>query len=95
MLICGSYINVTNQPISHNGQVCDQQIHLWNSSISTDKNAPVGVKGDVKIAKKYLGMGGQGKGGFEAKGVSGVKVDVAFIENNMIPCKELKGYEFS
>lgn len=54
----------------------------------------MGVKGDVKIAKKYLGMGGQGKGGFEAKGVSGVKVDVAFIENNMIPCKELKGYEF-
>jgi len=51
----------------------------------------VGVKGDVKIAKKYLGMDGV----FEAKGVSGVKADVAFIENNMIPCRELKGYEFS
>lgn len=47
---------------------------------------PVGVKGDVMIKAPYI------PSDTTFRDVYGVKVDIAFIENNQIPCENLKGY---
>lgn len=81
-----SYVNVTNQPVFANASLrCDQQIVLYNSSVSTGKNAAVGVTGDIFIATPYLPVDSF------FPGVHGLKVDIAFIENNMLECSSLKG----
>lgn len=76
---------MTNQPVFSNGQKCDQQITLYNSSVSTGKNAAVGIKGDIFVAAPYLPKDSY----FDA--VYGLKVDIAFIENNLLDCQTLKG----
>jgi hypothetical protein len=78
-------VNVTNQPIFTNAVKCDQQITLFNTSVSTGKNAAVGVKGDIFVAAPYLPQDSY------FQGVYGLKVDIAFIENNMLDCSSLKG----
>jgi hypothetical protein len=81
-----SYVNVTNQPIFANASLnCDRQITLYNSSVSTGKNAAVGVKGDIFVAAPYLPVDSF------FPDVHGLKVDIAFIENNMLKCSSLKG----
>jgi hypothetical protein len=80
-----SYVNVTNQTVFADGLKCDQQVTLYNSSVSTGKNTPVGVKGDIFVAAPYLPTDSY----FE--GVHGLKVDIAFIENNLLDCETLKG----
>lgn len=80
------YVNVTNQPVFENAMLnCDQQITLYNSSVSTGKNAAVGVMGDIFVAAPYLPVDSF------FQGVHGLKVDIAFIENNMLNCSSLKG----
>ena len=81
-----SYVNVTNQPVFSNpADNCDQQITLYNSSISTGKNDGVGVKGDIFVAAPYLPADSF------FPDVYGLKVDIAFVENNMLKCSSLKG----
>ncbi|TVY78317.1 hypothetical protein LSUE1_G003884 [Lachnellula suecica] len=80
------YKNVTNQPTFTNGLSCDNQLDIFNTLLSTGKNAPVGVKGDIMIKAPYLPSDST------FRGVHGIKVDVAFVENNAIPCEQLKGY---
>ena len=84
-LIHSSYVNVTNQPIFADGLHCDQQITLHNSTLSLGKNAPVGLIGDIVISAPYLPSDST------FKNVFGLKVDVAFIENNFLDCPSLKG----
>jgi len=81
-----SYANISNQPIFGNGSTCDQQTTLFNTTLSTGKNAPVGVHGSVSIAKPYLDPS---RDTFFDH-VFGVKVDIAFIENNYLDCDTLK-----
>ena len=76
---------MTNQPIFGNGAQCDQQITLFNTTLSTGANAPTGIMGNIMVAAPYLPTNSF----FE--NVYGLKVDVAFIENNDQPCSSLKG----
>lgn len=86
MLTWDSYVNFTNQPTFTNALTCDNMLILWNSSVSTGKNAPTGVIGDVMIKAPYF------PSDMTFNGVHGVKVDTAFIETNYLPCESLKGY---
>ncbi|KFY15484.1 hypothetical protein V492_01960 [Pseudogymnoascus sp. VKM F-4246] len=70
------YVNITNQPVFADGKTCLQQINLYNTSLSTGANAPVGLKGDIKVAAPYLPKDSS------FKNVFGIKVDIAFIERN-------------
>lgn len=85
MLSHPSYVNVTNQPIFADGLHCDQQISLYNTTLSTGANAPVGLIGDIAISAPYLPSDSI------FRNVFGLKVDVAFIENNLLDCESLKG----
>lgn len=71
------YVDVTNQPITTLGVLCDEQVTMFNTSLSEGRNTPMGIIGDVEILNEYV-TGGTGM--FEAKGVFGVKVDIAFVE---------------
>ncbi|KFY63313.1 hypothetical protein V496_04027 [Pseudogymnoascus sp. VKM F-4515 (FW-2607)] len=79
------YVNVTNQPIFADGVKCDQQITLFNTTLSKGAYAPVGLKGDISISAPYLPSDST------FKNVFGLKVDVAFIENNFLECQSLQG----
>ncbi|MCJ1440942.1 MAG: hypothetical protein MMC23_001428 [Stictis urceolatum] len=82
------YKNVTNQPSTgtENGKLCDNFISLFNSTATTGKNAPVPVKGSVTLKKPLL----QYEQTFAD--VYGLKLTLAFIENNYLPCPKLQGY---
>ena len=84
-----SYVNITNQPLFSDGLSCDLQVNLYNTTLSEGSNAPVGIKGDITVKAPYLPQDSV------FKGVSGIKVDVAFIEYNMLSCASLKGYHGS
>ncbi|KFX90932.1 hypothetical protein V490_06193 [Pseudogymnoascus sp. VKM F-3557] len=79
------YINVTNQPIFADAVKCDQQITMFNTTLSTGENAPVGLIGDISISAPYLPSDST------FTNVFGLKVDIAFIENNLLECESLKG----
>ena len=81
-----SYVNVTNQPTFKDGLSCDNQLDLFNSTLSTGKNAPVGIRGEVMIKAPYI------PSTTTFRDLHGIKVDIAFIENNVVPCSSLKGY---
>jgi len=83
------FVNVTNQPAFTDGDVgCDNQIFMYNTTISTGVNAPVPIKGDISVKAPFLRKDRDSK----FHGVEGIKVDVAFLENNLVPCRDLKGY---
>lgn len=86
MLTHSSYVNITNQPIFSNGIKCDQQITFYNTTLSVGENAAVGLIGDITISTPEL----PSESAFQD--IYGVKVDIAFIENNLLDCSTLKGY---
>ena len=79
-------MNVTNQPVFSDDLTCDQQITLYNTTLSEGKNAPVGVQGNISVVAPYLPSDST------FTNIYGVKVDIAFIENNLVSCSSLKGY---
>jgi hypothetical protein len=81
-----SYVNVTNQPSFTDGLSCDNQLNLFNTTLSTGKNAPVDIVGEIMVEAPYFPTTRT------FKNVFGIKVDIAFIENNGLPCSTLKGY---
>ena len=85
MLSHSSYVNVTNQPVFADGVKCIRQINLFNTTLSTGANAPVGLIGDIKISAPYLPRDST------FNNVFGLKVDIAFIETNALDCPSLKG----
>jgi hypothetical protein len=83
------FVNVTNQPAFTDGDVgCDNQIMMYNTTISTGVNLPVPIVGDIAIKAPFF----QKDKDTQFLGVAGIKVDVAFLENNLVPCKSMKGY---
>ncbi|CZR50661.1 uncharacterized protein PAC_00535 [Phialocephala subalpina] len=80
--------NVTNQPIFTDGLSCDNQITLFNTSLSIGKNAPVGIRGKISIMAPYFPE--EDCEAFDD--VYGIKVDIAFIENTGMNCSDLKGW---
>ncbi|RDL34585.1 uncharacterized protein BP5553_07713 [Venustampulla echinocandica] len=81
------FVNVTNQPAFTDALACDNQIFYYNTTLSQGANAPVTIKGDIKVTAPYLPTTST------FKNVWGIKVDLAFLENNLLPCGDLKGYQ--
>lgn len=80
-------MNVTNQPSFGSGvPLCDNYITLFNSTVTTGKYAPVAVKGTVSVVPPYYPTN------TTFSEVYGYRMDNAFIENNLVPCEQLKGY---
>ncbi|KAG9238671.1 hypothetical protein BJ875DRAFT_24797 [Amylocarpus encephaloides] len=83
------YINATNQPVFGDpAKGCDNQILFYNTTLTTGKNAPVHVRGDIFIKAPYAHVPNDRT----FRNVFGIKVDVAFLENNYYECETLKGY---
>ncbi|EHL03329.1 hypothetical protein M7I_0546 [Glarea lozoyensis 74030] len=83
------FVNVTNQPAFTDGDVgCDNQIMMFNTTLSTGMNRPVPIVGDITIKAPFF----QKDRDSQYLGVAGIKVDVAFLENNLVLCKSMKGY---
>jgi len=80
------YVNVTNQPIMTNGDVCDNQIFFYNTTLSNGANAPRGVKGSVALSAPLLPED------TTFNDVFGIRVDTAFLEITSVPCADLQGY---
>ena len=59
---------------------------LWNTTLSTGKNAPHGVRGSVTLSAPLLPRDST------FNSVFGIQVDLAFLEKNGVPCANLKGY---
>jgi hypothetical protein len=77
---------VTNQPSFTNSTSCDNQLNLFNTTLSTGKNSPVGIVGEIMVKAPYFPITST------FKDIFGIKVDIAFIENNGLDCSLLKGY---
>lgn len=82
------YKNVTNQPwFGDNQSICDNMKRYWNTSLSKGKdNKPRNVRSVIKLSPPLIP---------EVtlwKGVAGIQATTAFLENNFLPCEQLKGY---
>jgi hypothetical protein len=82
--------NITNQPIfaAQNG-FCDNQIKLWNAT-NTSPRWVKAVKVDAWVPPTSSKVNR-----YARNGVYGVQAFTPFIENNLIPCDQLKGYHGS
>jgi hypothetical protein len=78
--------NITNQPSFANGSSCDQQIRLFNTSLTQAPFQPVPVRGTVHSNL------GPFKYNTNFSNVAGFQVSTAFIENNYLPCEMFRGY---
>ncbi|KAK1962359.1 hypothetical protein LY78DRAFT_684102 [Colletotrichum sublineola] len=82
----GMFDAIINQPIFANGSQCDQQIRLFNTSVTQGAFPPVPVRGSVKSNL------GPFKTDTSFADVAGFQVATAFIENNYLPCEMFRGY---
>lgn len=78
--------NVTNQVTFADGKTCDNMIRLFNASVSTSPNKIETVRGSVKARLPPFTEQQ------EWKGVYGVRLNTAFIENNYLPCENFGAY---
>ncbi|KAF2825466.1 hypothetical protein CC86DRAFT_43499 [Ophiobolus disseminans] len=78
--------NFTNQPTFADGKTCDNMIRLYNTSVTTSPNQIETVRGSVKVNIPPF------SDEQEWKGVYGLRMDTAFIENNYLPCEDFRGY---
>ncbi|KAF3913385.1 hypothetical protein ABW20_dc0107499 [Dactylellina cionopaga] len=79
--------NVTNQPFTGNGIICDNQIRIFNTSLTNPPFSPIAVSGSV-----YLDSNLYPSLKINADNVKGYLFGAAFLENNFILCPLLKGY---
>jgi hypothetical protein len=78
--------NFTNQPTFADGKTCDNMIRMFNTSVTTAPNKIQPVKGTVRV--NLFPFSGE----MEFKGVYGLRMDTAFLENNYLPCENFRGY---
>ena len=74
---------MTNQPVFTSGYGCSNQVALYNTTLSDVKT---GVLGNLSIAAPFLPED------TTFTNVHGLRTDIAFIENNLVPCASMKGY---
>jgi len=68
-------------------------IRFFHTNITTGRFAPVGISGSVSLAPSAQSGLNLFPNGFNFVGVKGVKLDVAFLENNYRD-RDLKGYQY-
>ena len=82
-----SLANATNQPsFGSNTAICDNFIEYFNTSISRGANAPVPIQAKITVQPPFFPIAQTFTNAY------GIRVDRAFLENNFIPCEQLKGY---
>ena len=77
---------MTNQPWFGNGTLCEKQLALFNTTLSTGDRAPTGIEGRISLKAPLLPRDTV----FEH--VFGIQVDVAFVEDSFVPCVQFKGF---
>jgi hypothetical protein len=83
------FVNATNQASFADGESCDHYIRLYNTTLSTGKHAAVPVSGSVQARMHDL----FGDKDMTWSNAVGVQVDTAFIENHLVSCEGLAGYD--
>ncbi|KAK6514798.1 hypothetical protein TWF506_007160 [Arthrobotrys conoides] len=79
--------NVTNQPFTGNFLICDNQIRIFNTSLTQSPFDPVPVAGSVFLdSTKYPQLK------LDRNDAKGWLFAAAFKENNFLPCPVYKGY---
>lgn len=75
-------------------------IRFFHTNITVGQYRPIGISGSVHFAR-FAGPGINASFGVpffpegaEFEDVKGVKLDVAFLENNYRDCESLKGYQY-
>lgn len=94
-----SYTNVTNQPTFGCADstcllTCDNMIRFFHTKITAGPVQPSGISGSVSLAPVAKSGVTFFPHGAKFKDVKGVKMDVAFIENNYRNCASLEGYQY-
>ncbi|PBP23979.1 hypothetical protein BUE80_DR005184 [Diplocarpon rosae] len=82
--------NVTNQPIFKDGQLCNNQIFLYDTALSTGDNSPQKVHGTVVLASPLLPGTGN-----HVNIVNGLVFSAAYRDIHEVPCEDLKGFHFT
>lgn len=82
------YPNITNQPIFNNLTIddCDHFVQLYNTTLSTGKNKPVTVIGDVTVRPPFFPTEQTWRGVF------GLRLDGAFVDDVSRSCSSLAGF---
>ncbi|KAK6530634.1 hypothetical protein TWF281_007473 [Arthrobotrys megalospora] len=78
--------NVTNQPFTGNGIICDNQIRIFNTSLTKPPFDPISVSGSVFLDSSLYSLK------LNRNDAKGWLFAAAFKENNFIPCPLLNGY---
>ncbi|EPS45857.1 hypothetical protein H072_287 [Dactylellina haptotyla CBS 200.50] len=78
--------NVTNQPFTGNGIICDNQIRIFNTRLTQPPFSPIPVSGSVFLDSALYSLK------INTNTAKGWLFAAAFLENNFIPCPLLKGY---
>ncbi|KAI6714501.1 hypothetical protein JHW43_003015 [Diplocarpon mali] len=81
-----AYMNITNQPTFTDGELCDNKIFLYNTTLSSGKNSPEGIVGSIILKDPLL------PGGLDQRFVSGIRFSAAFVDFPEVPCANLRGY---
>ena len=69
-------------------------IRFFNTNITAGRFRPIGVSGSVSLAPAAKSGVTFFPSGLKFWNAKGVKLDVAFIENNYRNCNDLKGYQY-
>ena len=69
-------------------------IRFFHTRITSGKYQPIGLSGSVSLAPSVKSNLGIFPEGLHFEDVKGVKLDVAFLENNYRDCRDLKGYQY-
>lgn len=69
-------------------------IRVFNTNITAGRSQPAGVSGSVSLAPAAKSGVTFFPHGAKFWNVKGVRLDVAFIENNYRNCSSLKGYQY-
>ena len=73
---------------------CDNMIRFFHTNITAGRFQPLGISGSVSLAPAVKSGVDFFPHGAKFRDVKGVKLDVAFIENNYRSCGSLKGYQY-
>jgi len=81
--------HTTNQPLFGANGMCNHQVRMFNTELSTETNAPKQVEGAVRANIPSIS-----ESELMWSEAIGVQVGSAFIEKHMIPCEEMRHWTY-